>query len=193
LTTGEGGMLLLDDEGLLARVVKLRDHGRRPGDIMFFNDEIGWKYKMSSMQAALGLAQIERVNELVNKKREIFSWYREELSQWNEGSLNPDVSGLFNSYWMTTVLLDPEFGVTKEALVPRMREHGIDVRPFFYPLSMIPAFRDMPEAAHARAINTVAQRVSPYGINLPSALNLDRVTIERVCNELRKAVCDLKG
>ena len=59
LTTGEGGMLVLDDDALLARVLKLRDHGRIPGDIMFFNDEIGHKYKMSAMQAALGLAQIE--------------------------------------------------------------------------------------------------------------------------------------
>ena len=193
LTTGEGGMLLVDDDDLLARLLKLRDHGRKPGDIMFFNDEVGWKYKMSSMQAALGLAQLERVSELVNKKREIFSWYRDELSLWNEGSLNPDVSGLFNSYWMTTTLLDSELGIPKEKLVPRMREQGIDVRPFFYPLSMIPAFRDTPQAAHARAVNVVAQRVSPCGINLPSALNLDRVSIERVCSELRKVVCDLKG
>jgi perosamine synthetase len=159
---------------------------------MFFNDEVGWKYKMSSMQAALGLAQLERVAELVNKKREIFSWYREELSEWNQGSLNPDVAGLFNSYWMTTVVLDPELGIEKETLVPQMRERGVDVRPFFYPLSMIPAFRDTPEAARARDGNQVAQRVSPYGINLPSALNLERASVKQVCNELRKAVAELK-
>jgi len=192
LTTGEGGMLLADDDVLLARVLKLRDHGRKPGDIMFFNDEVGWKYKMSSMQAALGLAQLERVAELVGKKREIFSWYRDELSEWNLGSLNPDVTGLYNSYWMTTVVLDPEFGIDKESLVPRMRERGVDVRPFFYPLSMIPAFRDSPEAARARGGNQVAQHVSPYGINLPSALNLDRASVTQVCDELRKAVGDLK-
>ena len=121
LTTGEGGMLLIDDDALLARVLRLRDHGRIPGDIMFFNDEIGWKYKMSSMQAALGLAQLERVAELVNGKRQIFSWYQEELSDWNAGSLNPDVPGLFNSYWMTTVMLDPDLGIEKESLVPHMR------------------------------------------------------------------------
>src|SRR5262245_48410581 len=173
LTTGEGGMLVLDDDRLSARVLQLRDHGRVPGDTMFFNEEVGWKYKMSSMQAALGLAQLERLDELVTKKRQIFFWYRQALADWNFGTLNPDVPHLFNSYWMTTILLDAALGIKKEALVPRLRQQGVDVRPFFYPLSAIPAFRDMPEAAKAQKINKVAYSVSPYAINLPSALALD--------------------
>jgi perosamine synthetase len=193
LTTGEGGMLLVDDDDLLDRVLKLRDHGRRPGDIMFFNDEVGWKYKMSSMQAALGLAQLERVAELVNGKRQIFSWYREELADRNEISLNPGVCGLFNSYWMTTAVLDAELGISKEDLVPRMRTLGIDVRPFFYPLSVIPAFRDTPEAIHARTRNKIAMGLAPYGINLPSALNLDINSIRTVCSALSKTIGELKG
>jgi perosamine synthetase len=193
VTTGEGGMLLLDDDGLLARVQKLRDHGRKPGDIMFFNEEVGWKYKMSSMQAALGLAQLERVTELVNGKRQNFSWYREELSGWNQGSLNPDIPGLFNSYWMTTVILDSELGLPKEAVVPALRTRQIDARPFFYPLSVIPAFRNTPEAARARDRNKVAQRLSPYGINLPSALNLDKASVRTVCSELREIIEKLRG
>ena len=72
LTTGEGGMLLTDDEALYRRCLKLRDHGCAPGDIMFFNDEIAFKYRMSAMQAALGLAQLERLDELIARKREIF-------------------------------------------------------------------------------------------------------------------------
>ena len=193
LTTGEGGMLLVDDDQLLARVLKLRDHGRKPDDIMFFNDELGWKYKMSSMQAALGLAQLERVDELVNGKRQNFSRYRQELSDWNQGSLIADIPGLYNSYWMTTVIIDSALGFTKEELVPRMRAQGIDVRPFFYPLSTIPAFRDTAEAARARFRNDVAQRLSPYGVNLPSGLNLDGATIAKVCRELQETVSNLAG
>jgi perosamine synthetase len=188
LTTGEGGMLVLDDDTLLSRVLRLRDHGRRPGDIMFFNEEIGWKYKMSSMQAALGLAQLERLDELVEGKRRIFSWYRETLSEWDGGALSPDIVGLFNSYWMTTIVLDPKLGVTKEVLIPRLAEAGIDARPFFYPLSAIPAFRDTEEAVTARRRNNVAYRIAPYGINLPSALSLDRPIVEHVCNALRACV-----
>lgn len=186
LTTGEGGMLLLDRQDLLDRVLRLRDHGRAPGDIMFFNEEVGWKYKMSSMQAALGLAQLERVDELVDAKRQIYSWYREELADWNGGSLNPDVAGLYNSYWMTTAVLDARLGVTKEGLVPAMKARGIDVRPFFYPLSTIPAYRDTPQAIAARARNTTGYSLAPYGINLPSALNLQRRDVTVVCAALRQ-------
>lgn len=192
LTTGEGGMLVLDDDQLRVRIMQLRDHGRVPGDTMFFNEEVGWKYKMSSMQAALGLAQLERIDELVTKKREIFSWYRKALADWNLGSLNPDVPGLFNSYWMTTLLLDASLGIKKETLVPRLRQQGIDVRPFFYPLSAIPAFRDTPQAATARKTNSVAYSVSPYAINLPSALSLDQDAISKVNVILRQEVGALR-
>jgi len=136
LTAGEGGMLLLDDDRLLDRVLRLRDHGRAPGDVMFCNEEVGWKYKMSSMQAALGLAQLERLDELVAGKRRLYGWYREMLDGWNAGSLNPDVPGLYNSYWMSTVVLDSRLEVTKEALVPALKAQGIDSRPFFSPLSL---------------------------------------------------------
>jgi perosamine synthetase len=192
LTTGEGGMLVLDDDHLRTRVMQLRDHGRVPGDTMFFNEEVGWKYKMSSMQAALGLAQLERLDELVAKKRHIFSWYRQALADWNLGALNPDVPGLFNSYWMTTILLDAALGIKKETLVPRLRQQGIDVRPFFYPLSAIPAFRETPEAAKAQKTNKIAYSVSPYAINLPSALALDEAAIGKVNVVLRREVGALR-
>jgi perosamine synthetase len=190
LTTGEGGMLVLDDDRLLERIKLLRDHGRAPGDTMFLNQEVGWKYKMSSMQAALGLAQLERLDELVAKKRQIFSWYRQEFSDWNLGHLNPDVVGLSNSYWMTTMVLAREFGVTKEILIPLLRAQGVDVRPFFYPLSAIPAFQKSSQAGLARDRNKTAYAVTPYGINLPSALNLTEPDVARVSEILRKAMRD---
>jgi len=188
LTTGEGGMLVLDDDGLLDRVLRQRDHGRAPGDTMFFNEEVGWKYKMSAMQAALGLAQLERIDELVAGKRRIYGWYREELAEWIGGSLNPDVSGLYNSYWMTTVVLRREIGLTKETTVPCLREQGVDARPFFYPLSGIPAFRDTPQGGAARVRNVNSYLVSPYGINLPSALALERAEVAQVSATLREIV-----
>ena len=72
LTTGEGGMLVTDRDDIHHRVLFLRDHGRKPGDNLFWNTEVAYKYKMSSMQAALGLAQLERIDELIERKREIF-------------------------------------------------------------------------------------------------------------------------
>lgn len=193
LTTGEGGMLVLDDERLLARILQLRDHGRAPGDVMFFNEEIGFKYKMSAMQAALGLAQLERIDELVDGKRRIFGWYHNALCGWNGGTLNPDIEGLRNSYWMTTVILDSDLGITKERLIPLLAAQGIDVRPFFYPLSSIPAFRDTPEAKVAQQRNRNAYSLAPRGLNLPSALALDKDDVELVCAVLKETVRSCAG
>ncbi len=188
LTSGEGGMLLVDDEHLLDRVLRLRDHGRAPGDVMFLNEEVGWKYKMSSMQAALGLAQLERLDELVAGKRRLFGWYRDMLDGWHAGTLNPDVPGLYNSYWMSTVVLDRRLEITKEALILAMKARGIDTRPFFTPLSSIPAFRATAQAEAARARNETAYSIAPFGINLPSALSLSREDVACVCGSLRDVV-----
>jgi perosamine synthetase len=188
LTTGEGGMLLYDDEHFHARCSQLRDHGRRPGDIMFFNEEIGFKYRMSGLQAALGLAQLERVDELTTRKRDIFGWYSELLSGQAGITLNRTTSNIQNGYWMVTVLLDPKLRWTKEQLVPAMRAESVDVRPLFYPLSQLPAYRDTASGKEAAARNKMAYEISPLGVNLPSGPDLDRQSVERAVKALLKIV-----
>lgn len=178
LTTGEGGMLVTDDAHLLARVLVLRDHGRAPGDRMFFNQEVGFKYKMSATQAAMGLGQLRRLHELVAKKRTILRWYREEFDGTPGATLNAEPQGVTNSAWMSTLVLDPAHGLRTEALMQALDQAGIDSRPFFHPLSTLPAFgRGHPLP--------VAGRISPYGINLPSALCLDRADVARVGDAVR--------
>ena len=184
LTTGEGGMLLTDDEALYQRCLKMRDHGRAPGDIMFYNDEVGFKYRMSAMQAALGVAQLERLDELVTRKRDIFGWYRDRLAGVDGITLNREAGGVFNTYWMVTALIDPAFGVSKEALIPRLTAQAIGVRPFFYPLSAIPAYRDHPSSAGARERRPVAYDLSWRGLNLPSAYTMTPELVDRVCTAL---------
>lgn len=184
LTTGEGGMLLYDNEHFHARCSQLRDHGRRPGDIMFFNEEVGFKYRMSGLQAALGLAQLERVDELVARKCEIFGWYSALLTGQPGISLNRTTPNVQNGYWMVTVLLDPDLGWTKEQLVPAMRAAGIDVRPLFYPLSQLPAYRDSVSGRDAARRNKTAYEISPYGLNLPSGPDIDRQSVERAVKVL---------
>ena len=185
LTTGEGGMLVTDDEGLRSRCLFLRDHGRLPGDRTFRNTEVAFKYKMSSMQAALGLAQLERIDELVARKREIFGWYREAFGDTRSVTLNSEAAGVLNTYWMVTALIDAAEGVDKFTIMERMSAAGIDTRPMFDPLSSIPAYHDHPQAAAARARNGTSYAVSPYGINLPSGFNLNRDDVETVVAALR--------
>lgn len=188
MTTGEGGMLVTAREDLYRRALVLRDHGRQPADRMFFNSEVAHKYKMSSMQAALGLAQIERIEVLVELKRAIFGWYKEELGQVDGLTLNHEATGVKNTYWMVTAILDPKYGIKKEALMGKLNDHRIDSRPFFHPLSTLPAYRDSAEAKSARERNFVSQGISPYGINLPSGLHMTREKVAYVCKVLRAAL-----
>jgi perosamine synthetase len=181
LTTGEGGLLVTADERLFRRILHLRDHGREPGDRFFRNTDVGFKYKMSSMQAALGLAQLERVEELIARKRQIFGWYRDRLSGVGGLRLNAEPAGTRNAYWMVTAVWDASHGVPKERMQMALDAEGIDARPFFYPLSALPAYRGAPGVAECKSRNPVAHDLSSRALNLPSALNLTEDQVDRVC------------
>ena len=193
VTTGEGGMLVTDDDDLWRRSLFLRDHGRNPGDTSFRSTEVAYKYKMSSMQAALGLAQIERVEELVTAKRAIFSWYRDAIAASPLGesgavTLNAEPPGTTNSYWMVTAILAPELGRTKDDVMPQLRERGIHTRPFFDPLSSLDPFRDSEAGRAAATRNAVSYRLGRYGINLPSALSLTQDDVAYACEHLAETL-----
>lgn len=184
MTTGEGGMLVTDREDLYKRCLYLRDHGRAVGDKLFWNETIAYKYKMSSMQAALGLAQLERIDELVSIKRQIFDWYKEELDENPNLILNYEAQHIKNSYWMVTVLINPRFGIFKEVVISQMAQANIDCRPFFYPLSSLPAYNRFIFKNEAESGNSNAYQISPYGINLPSGLKITRDQVHKVCKTL---------
>jgi len=188
LTTGEGGMLVTDKDDVRQRVLFLRDHGRKLGDTAFFNTEVAYKYKMSSMQAALGLAQLERIDELIECKRRIFVWYQQQLGGIEGITLNREPIGTKNTYWMVTVILDHKFGIKKERLIELMSTRNIDCRPFFHPLSSLPAYGHLNQAKEARKRNQVGYQISPYGINLPSSLSITKEEIVYVCEVLKDVV-----
>lgn len=184
LTTGEGGMLVTDRLDLYERAQFLRDHGRLPGDVQFLNAEVAYKYKMSSMQAALGLAQLERIGELVERKREIFGWYRDILGRETYLSLNAEPVGTLNSYWMVTAVWSPALQKEKNVVVLEMRERGVDVRPFFHPLSSLPAYATLVSSQNARETNSTSYNIGSRAINLPSGFNLTRDSVKSSCHAL---------
>jgi perosamine synthetase len=186
LTTGEGGMLVTDSRVIYDRVLFLRDHGREPGDVMFLNTEVAYKYKMSSLQAAIGLAQLERVEELVEKKRQIFNWYQGALSGIEDIIVNHEARGTKSTYWMVTVILDERYGLSKERLMELLRAGGVDSRPFFNPLSSLPAYAGYSETEFARVRNKVSYEISAKGLNLPSGMNLDKEKVIYVSDVLKR-------
>lgn len=189
LTTGEGGMLVTDDDSIYERAMIMRDHGRLPGDALFQNIEVGYKYKMSTLQAALGLAQLERIDELVYRKKEIFSQYQEIFKHLDFITLNPHHSDVDNSYWMTTAIFDESIKLTKFDIIQQLKEAGISTRPFFDPLSSLRAYSTFKDVTRAKAQNYTGYRISSRGINLPSAANLsenDFIKIKNAINEIYK-------
>jgi len=176
-------MVLTDDESLHRRMLILRDHGRQPGDTSFQNREVAYKYKMSAMQAAVGLAQLERLPELIARKQQIFRWYAERLGHLPTLSLNAEPAGTVNTYWMVTAIVR---GRDKGELASRLASRGIQTRPFFNPLSSLFAYAGSQDADRAREANHISYGLSPYGINLPSALSITEGDVERVCEVLRR-------
>lgn len=185
MTTGEGGMFVTDDPELHERVQVLRDHGRTKANFRnFYNTEVAFKYRMASLPAALGYAQLERIEELIAKKREIAAWYRERLGSVEGLQLNVEPPDYFSTYWMNNVIVDERFGMDNQDLMAKMGERDIDTRPFFHPLSALPAFSDTLQAKEAKHRNSVAYELSPRGLNLPSAMRLTEPQIDRVCTAL---------
>jgi perosamine synthetase len=163
MSTGEGGAIVTNDTDLYDKVKVLNDHGRNakdPENKMFWMRNYGYKYKMSNLQAALGCAQIERLEELVEKKRVIFNWYK-ELLIGIPCSINPENSYVRNSYWLPTVVFEKEINFDREAFFSFCNKNGVDSRPFFFPLSSLPMFQE-------NSRNIIAYDIYLRAINLPS-------------------------
>jgi perosamine synthetase len=193
ITTGEGGMVVTDDESVHRRMQFLADHGRNAGDRSFRHSEVAFKYRMTDLQAALGLAQLRRRTEIVDANRQIFRWYEERLAGEAGLRLNAEPDGLRNSYWMTTVIVDPAGGITKEPLAEELARSGITTRPFFYPLSSLPAYRGHDQAGRADTDRPVSAALGRYGLNLPSARCLTEDDVDYVCQTLLAALAPRAG
>lgn len=191
LTTGEGGMLVLDDPALAARCMVLRDHGRRPGGAMYVNDEVTYKYMPFNLQAALGWAQFQRVDELIAIKRSLLEGYRAGLADVPDIQLNPEPAGGVNGAWITGLVVGKSYGLDKATMMDRLAARGLPVRPFFYPLSSLPAYPGQRAIYEPR--NPVAYDVSARGINLPGAMNLGAAEVAQVCDAVRAVLAEARG
>ena len=181
VTTGEGGMFVTNDSALYERVLTLSNHGRARGQTkQFWPDLLGFKYKLSNVQAAIGCAQIERIGELTERKRSVLARYRELLSGVDGIAMNPEPAGTVNGAWMPTVVFDRASGVTREKLQAAFAAANIDARVFFYPLSSLPMFE-----GHAGGV--LAADIPTRAINLPSFHDITDAEQDRVVEVVRRA------
>jgi len=185
ITTGEGGMLLLDDEKLFDRCMFLRNHGRKK-DTMYYNYEVTYKYMPFNVQAALGYAQFQRIDQLVGLKRKQLKMYRERLLDIKDIFLNPEPEGGINGAWITSVVFGKSHKLNKIDVIKKLKEMGIPTRPFFYPLSSLPAY-PMARVKY-EPLNPVAYDTSSRGINLPGSAILTEDQIDWICEGIKKLI-----
>lgn len=179
LVTGEGGMLVTNNDALYEKALKIWDQGRDPSKV-FWIDGHGVKFKMSNVQAALGLAQLERVDEQIEMKRRIARWYREGLEGVSGISLNQEVPGARSIFWMTSVFLHEDVRIDRELVRKLMKDANVDTRPVF------PAISQYPIWPVKQTPQPVALRVGQRAINLPSGVCLKRDEVDYVCDVLKK-------
>jgi perosamine synthetase len=184
LTTGEGGMFVTNDADLYERVLTLSNHGRARGQTkQFWPDMVGFKYKMSNIQAAIGCAQMVRIDELIKRKREILSTYRTSLGHLPGVSMNPEPAETVNGAWMPTVVFAPETGITREKLQVAFAAENADARVFFWPLSSLPMFEPVRG-------NVNAWSIPGRAINLPSYHEMGRHELDRVSTVITRLFND---
>ncbi|MBS1517261.1 MAG: DegT/DnrJ/EryC1/StrS family aminotransferase [Bacteroidetes bacterium] len=184
ITTGEGGMILTDDEEIAERCRSLRNLCFKPGR-RFIHDELGFNFRMTNLQAALGLAQFEQLDKFIIRKRQIGEMYLRELKDVKSIQLpltGTDYSD--NIFWVFGILIKEESGISAEEAMKMLAERKIGTRPFFYPMHKQPVFNNM--GLFKNDLHPVSEYLSEYGFYIPSGLALNDEQIFRTAEEIKK-------
>ena len=192
ITMGEGGMLLVDDDNIYERAKFLRDCGRaarEPYQIVVPSV----KYMPDNLHAALGYAQFTRIEELVAKKREIMNQYKENFSDMEDLQFNQDDDTVYNGAWATSMIIGKSHKIDKETMMNRLESRELPSRPFFYPLSSLPAYEDKSKNKSMKNRNPKAYDISSRGITLPGALILTKGEVDFYSNHLRHILAIASG
>lgn len=183
ITTGEGGMVLTDNSDLVEKIRLLRNLAfTKP---RFRHEAAGYNFRMTGYQAAMGLAQLEKIGRFITEKRRIALTYNRFLADVPGLQLPPELDGFFNVYWMYALVLKPEFGISRNKLQEVLGNSGIDSRTFFFPMNMQPCFQD--QLGYRSISCPVAEKIWETGLYLPSACNLSEETIRKICDCISKA------
>ena len=177
ITTGEGGMLTTDDTSLYMRAKSLRDHAMN-SKRRYWHDEIGFNYRITNLQAAVGLAQMERINEFSEQRIEIMRWYREVINTSDEIRLNYVANWAKSAFWMVCLEVDWFDRNLRASFMGALQKRGIDSRPYFYPISSMPMYSGNK--------SPIAAQKSIIGLNLPTYCGLTQEDVKRVGNAVNE-------
>lgn len=179
ITTGEGGMVTTNDERLAMRVRQLKGQGQDPERRYWF-PMLGYNYRMTNIQAAIGLAQVERIDWHTSRRREVAGWYRTHLGDRALITLSPEAPWARNAYWINCALVSEDFPGTRESIMEHLTRKGIETRPFFYPMHTLPMYTELASDQSFPVAESLARR----GFNVPSSAMLTEDDVIYVCNAL---------
>lgn len=177
MTTGEGGMVLCHHEDKAETLRMLRDHGMSRQQRYVF-DQIGFNYRMTNMQAAIGLAQLERLEEIQKKRNDQAKYYRHRFESSSAAAWRPTLSWCAPVHWLATISLDDP--ALRDPLIAHLKTRDIDSRPMIYPLHSAKHFQSIFDPNEFAVTNSVSYR----SLHLPSATGLDRASIDKVCDDV---------
>lgn len=177
ITCGEGGMVTTNDEKLFHRLRYLRDHAMSQTK-KYWHEEMGFNYRMTNLQAALGVAQLERIDEIIKKKITIHNWYVRELSSIKNLKLMRSSFNTRAVYWMVCITIPGYSEKQRNYLMNHLKNNGIDSRPYFYPLSDMPGFD--------KSETPVAHSVFKEGLNLPSYYDILEEEVIEVSRKIKE-------
>jgi perosamine synthetase len=176
ITTGEGGIIVTNNRDWADRAFFLENQGRY-NDNPYWHPEIAYNYRMTNIQAAIGLAQLERIEDLLAIRKRNAAHYNRRLAGIPGLTLPPNTDWAENVYWMYSVIVSDDFGISRDELRSKLREAGIDTRPFFYPVHTLPMYNTGQSLP-------VAERLGQQGLNLPSGASLTADQIDYICDTI---------
>jgi len=176
ITTGEGGMCLTDNENLYKKMLLLRDHGMKK-EKKYWHEVIGYNYRLANLQAALGCAQLEKINKFIRIKRENAELYKKLLRNLSWITLPVERKYAKNIYWMFSILIDD---YDRDLVIKKLKKANIDSRVFFYPISDLPPYKNKVKDKDLE----VSKKIAYQGLNLPSSTKLRVREIRYICKTL---------
>lgn len=179
--SGEGGILVTDNEELFKKASLLASMGRTDSKAVFWSDSVGYQYTIANLTAALALAQVERIEELIEKKRQIFNWYYERLKDVPGIKIIKEKKDCKSNYCYPSILLGDNLSVSRDEVLRKLKGFNIHCRPGFPRMSRFPVFQQ-------RFPNPEAAKAEKRGISLASAANLTEEDIDFVCDLIIKIV-----
>lgn len=189
ITTGEGGMFVTNNDLFAQRARLLKDLAHSP-EKRFLHTDLGFNYRMTNLQAAVGVAQLEEINRYIKIKRKMASTYERLLKGVRGITLPVEKKWARNVYWMYSVLIEEDFGLSRDEFIIRLRENGVDTRTFFIPVHQQPVFSQNQEFPNGSF--PVSEELSRKGLYLPSGLALTEDQIHTVCEKIKEIKEELK-